>query len=65
MQVGDKVRTGVYVCGKWIPMHLGIIVERVNEQLVYVDIGSLHGCRPWHRLEEESKLRLEGLDAST
>jgi hypothetical protein len=58
MNVGDKVQTGVYVCGEWAPMHTGIIVSRVNSQLVNVDIGSLHGCAPWIRLEEESKLQV-------
>jgi hypothetical protein len=31
--VGSKVRTGVYVCGEWKPMSLGIITRRIDDQL--------------------------------
>ena len=59
MKVGDKVITGVYVCGKWKAMRTGIIVQRIDDQLVKVDIGSLHGCAPWIQIEQESHLKLE------
>ncbi len=59
MNVGDKVRTGVYVCGEWKGMQIGIITRRINDQLVEVDIGTLHGCAPWTRIEQESHLRVE------
>jgi hypothetical protein len=58
MKIGDKVQTGVYICGEWKSMYTGIIVSRVNNELVNVDVGSLHGCQPWIKLEEESNLRL-------
>lgn len=58
MNIGDKVQTGVYVCGEWKSMYTGIIVNRVNSELVNVDVGSLHGCQPVVILKEESKLRL-------
>jgi hypothetical protein len=59
MKVGDKVRTGVYVCGEWKGMWIGIITRRIDSQLVEVDIGSLHGCAPRKQIEQETHLRLE------
>ena len=58
MKIGDRVTTGVYVCGEYIPMSEGIITRRINDELVEVDIMSLHGGRPWLRTEQESHLRL-------
>jgi hypothetical protein len=62
MKVGDRVRTGVYVCGEWKGMYLGIITRRIDAQLVEVDVGSLHGCKPWKHIEQESHLRMEKND---
>jgi hypothetical protein len=59
MKVGDKVRTGVYVLGRFQPMSLGIITRRIDDQLVEVDVGVVHGCASWKRIEQESHLRLE------
>lgn len=59
MKVGDRVRTGVYVCGEWKGMYVGVITKRINDQLVEVDIGSLHGCAPWKCIEVESELRMD------
>lgn len=58
INVGDKVQTGVYVLGQWRPMYDGIVIDRVNDELVKVDVGSLHGCQPWIKLEQDSHLRL-------
>jgi hypothetical protein len=58
MNIGDRVTTGVYVCGEYQPMCEGIITRRIDSQLVEVDVMSLHGGRPWLRVEQESHLRL-------
>ena len=58
MNIGDKVVTGVFVLGKFQPMSEGIITRRIDSQLVEVDVMSLHGGRPWLRVEQESHLRL-------
>ena len=59
MKVGDRVQIGVFVCGEFKPTYVGIITRRIDSQLVEVDIGSLHGCQPWKRIEQESHLRVE------
>ena len=56
MKIGDKVQTGVYVLGEFKPTYTGVIVSRIDSQLVKVDVGSLHGCSPWTRIEQESHL---------
>ncbi len=55
MNVGDKVETAVFVCGKRVPMWQGIIV-RVHSGYCDVDIGSLHGAAPWIVSENTSHL---------
>ena len=46
IQVGDRVRCGVFVAGEWRPMHVGIVVQTVFG-LCAVDRMSLHGGAPW------------------
>lgn len=59
---GDRVRTGVYVCGEWRPMSAGIVTGISNDgTLATVDKGSLHGCAPIIHTEQVSHLRLEPL----
>ena len=57
MTVGDKVQIGVYVCGEWKPIRVGIITRVIDAQLVEVDVGTLHGCSPWKHIEQLSHLR--------
>lgn len=60
IKVGDRVRTGVYVCNEWKPMHLGIVTSQSNDgTLSNVDIMSLYGGAPRIHLEQTSHLRLE------
>lgn len=60
IKIGDKVRTGVYVCNEFRPMWLGHVVGISSDgTLASVDIGSMHGCAPNIRLEQISHLRLE------
>lgn len=60
IQVGDRVRTGVYVCGEWVPMTLGVVTSISGDgTLANVDVMGLHGGRPWIRLEQVSHLRKE------
>lgn len=60
IKVGDRVRTGVYVCNEWKPMHLGVVVAISNDgQLARVDVMGLHGGAPWIRNEQVSHLRKE------
>ena len=60
IKIGDKVRTGVYVCNEWKPMWLGIVVGISNDgTLASVDTGSMHGCAPIVRTEQISHLRKE------
>ena len=59
MKVGDRVRTGVYVCGEWKGSYLGIVTQVIDSSLIEVDIGSLHGCAPWKKIEQMSHCRLE------
>jgi len=64
IKAGDKVRTGVYVCGEWKPMWLGVVTCVSNDgTLATVDIGTMHGCAPNVRTEQVSHLRRES-DAS-
>lgn len=60
IKVGDRVRTGVYVCGEWKPMSVGIVTGISNDgTLASVDVMSLHGGRPWVRTEQVGHLRKE------
>lgn len=60
IKVGDKVRTGVYVCGEWKPMWLGTVTGMSNDgTTASVDIGSMHGCAPNMRFEQTAHLRRE------
>ena len=60
IKIGDKVRTGVYVCGVFKPMWLGTVTEMSHDgTTASVDIGSMHGCAPNIRLEQTSHLRRE------
>lgn len=60
IKVGDRVRTGVYVAGKWRPMSIGIVVSQSNDGSVSnVDIMSLHGGAPWVTAERTDHLRRE------
>ena len=61
MQIGDKVKTGVYVLNEWKPMHTGIVVEQSSDRtLSEVDIMSLHGGAPWIHTERTDHLRKIG-----
>lgn len=61
IKVGDKVRTGVYVLGKWIPASIGVVVAQSFDGSVSdVDVMSLHGGAPWVRKEQTNHLCLEG-----
>lgn len=55
--VGDKVHTGVFVCGEWMPVCVGRVVQIVDDQLINVDVMSLHGGAPWVKLEQASHCR--------
>jgi hypothetical protein len=60
IKVGDKVRTGVYVCGEFRAMWPGIVTGVSSDgTLASVDIGSMHGCAPNVRTEQISHLRKE------
>jgi hypothetical protein len=60
INIGDRVRTGVYVMGEWRPSSSGIVVSKSSDgTLADVDIMSLHGGRPWVRTEQISQLRKE------
>lgn len=64
IKVGDKVRTGVYVCGEWKPMWLGMVTGMSHDgTLASVDVGTMHGCAPRVHTEQVSHLRHES-DAS-
>lgn len=51
---GDKVQTGVFVCGEFKPTFVGIVTRVIDDQLIEVDVGSLHGCQPWKKIEQSS-----------
>lgn len=60
IRVGDRVRTGVYICGEWKPAFLGIVVDQSFDGTISsVDVMSLHGGRPRIHLETTSHLRLD------
>ncbi len=60
IQVGDTVRTGVYVLGEWEPMAEGIVKwVSADGSIADVDVMSLHGGAPWIRTEATSSLRKE------
>lgn len=60
INVGDRVRIGVWVCGEWKPMSLGVVTAISNDStLASVDVMSLHGGRPWVRTEQIGHLRKE------
>jgi hypothetical protein len=60
IQVGDIVRTGVYVMGEWKPSYLGVVVSQSADGSVSdVDVGSIHKCAPWIHKTITSQLRLE------
>ena len=64
IKVGDRVRTGVYVLGDWVPMSPGIVTElSADKSLALVDVMSLHGGAPWIRHEQTSHLRKEPANA--
>ena len=58
-KVGDRVRTGVYVCGEWKGCELGIVTRVVDSGTIEVDVMSLHGGRPWIKLERADHCQLE------
>ncbi len=58
--IGSRVRTGVYVCGEWVPMWLGVVIAQSSDlSTSQVDSGSLHGAAPWVHWESTSHLRLD------
>lgn len=65
IKVGDRVTTGVYVCGEFRPVWLGKVVGISNDRtLALVDIGSMHGCAKNIRTEQISHLRKEPLECT-
>ena len=64
IQVGSRVRCGVYVGGVWRPSSLGIVVSQSFDGTVSgVDVMSLHGGAPWVHQQATSHLRLEPAEA--
>jgi len=61
IKVGSRVRSGVYVLGKWQPMHVGIVTRDYGDGSYDVDRMSLHGGRPW--VVRERHLQLEPVEA--
>ena len=60
INIGDRVRTGVYIGGEWRPSSPGIVVSKTPDGSVCgVDIMSLHGGRPWVLQERTDHLRPE------
>lgn len=57
-QIGERVRTGVYVCGEFRPMVDGIIVA-VHNGYCDVDVMSFRGGAPWVRSYTYGELRRE------
>lgn len=61
IQVGDRVRCGVYVLGEWYPTYVGIVVSQtVDGSVSGVDVMGLHGGAPWVHQEVTNSLRREG-----
>jgi hypothetical protein len=57
VQIGDKVKTGVYVLGEWMPMYIGIVVDQsIDQTISKVDVMSLHGGAPWIHAERTDHL---------
>jgi hypothetical protein len=60
INIGDRVRVGVYVMNEWRPMQVGIVVSKSSDgTLADVDIMGLHGGRPWVNTERVNHLRKE------
>lgn len=60
--VGDRVRTGCYVCGEWRASSPGIVVSMSGDgTMAQVDTMSLHGGAPWIHTERVDHLRWEPL----
>jgi hypothetical protein len=58
IQVGDKVKTGVYILNEWKPMYVGIVVDQsIDKTISQVDVMSLHGGAPWVHTERTDHLR--------
>ena len=58
IQIGDKVKTGVYVLNKWAPLYTGIVVDQsIDRSVSDVDVMSLHGGAPWIHKERTDHLR--------
>ena len=66
-QIGQKVWTGVFVCGEWQRMAAGIVIE-IHSGYYSVDIMSLHGGKPWivdcvylEKYEDKKPIRIKDL----
>lgn len=58
IELGDKVKTGVYVLDEWKPMYTGIVVDQSFDRTIsQVDVMSLHGGAPWIHAERTDHLR--------
>jgi hypothetical protein len=57
IQVGSRVRCGIYVMGVWVPMHSGIVTHDYRDGTYDVDRMSQHGGAPW--IVREQFVRLE------
>ena len=57
IQIGDKVKTGVYVLNKWVPMYTGVVVDQsIDGSISNVDVMRLHGGAPWIHKERTDHL---------
>ena len=58
INVGDKVQTGVFVAGEFVPTFTGTVVKQSPDgSTSQVDVGSLHGAAPRLHWEATSHLR--------
>lgn len=58
IKIGDKVMTGVFVAGEFVPMHPGIVIAQTPDGSISdVDVMSLHGGRPWIHKEITAHLQ--------
>jgi len=58
VKVGDIVRLGVFVGGKWKPMSLGQIVA-IHSGYIEADVMGIHGGKPWIHLSANGHYMLE------
>ena len=59
IKVGTVVESGVYVCGEFRAIYKGVVIWTDGDK-AKVDVGTIHGCRPWVFLEEMKNLKPTG-----